>query len=118
MSYLKQHILFDLDDTLVHCNKYFDLILNHFFDLLQEWFATHNLTKNTIREKQIEIDVAGVHQVGFASEHFPQSLIDTYQFSRNNSDAVSIHGKSRSFALLAEVYTNRKSNRIQAWSKR
>ncbi|MEC0235948.1 HAD family hydrolase [Paenibacillus kribbensis] len=80
MSYPKQHILFDLDDTLVHCNKYFDLILSHFFDLLQEWFAAHNLTKNTIREKQIEIDVAGVHQLGFASEHFPQSLIDTYRF--------------------------------------
>lgn len=80
MSYPKQHILFDLDDTLIHCNKYFDLILSHFFDLLQEWFAAHNLTRNTIRDKQIEIDIAGVHQLGFASEHFPQSLIDTYHF--------------------------------------
>lgn len=77
---LRQHILFDLDDTLVHCNKYFDLILDQFSDLLTEWFKPHGISAQEVREKQTEIDVAGVHQIGFASSHFPESLVDTYRY--------------------------------------
>ncbi|MDO7904896.1 HAD family hydrolase [Paenibacillus sp. JX-17] len=80
MSYEKQQIIFDLDDTLIHCNKYFDLILGQYFELMMDWFQNDQLTVEEIRQKQIEIDVAGVTKVGFASEHFPQSLIDTYHF--------------------------------------
>lgn len=80
MSNTKQHILFDLDDTLVYCNKYFNLILGEFFENMQEWFDGDALTIQQIREKQLEIDVTGVNKVGFASHHFPQSLIDTYRY--------------------------------------
>ncbi|MBM6996383.1 HAD family hydrolase [Paenibacillus sp. DXFW5] len=76
---LLQQVIFDLDDTLVHCNKYFDLILDQFADLLTDWFKMYGITTAEIREKQTEIDVAGVHQIGFASSHFPESLIDTYR---------------------------------------
>ena len=90
MTLIKQHILFDLDDTLVYCNKYFNLVLGEFFENMQQWFDGHALTTQQIREKQLEIDVTGVNKVGFASHHFPQSLIDTYRyFSQKYARATS-----------------------------
>ncbi|MFR9708999.1 HAD family hydrolase [Paenibacillus sp. MB22_1] len=77
---LTQQVIFDLDDTLIHCNKYFDLILDQFADLMTDWFKTYGISTKEIREKQTEIDVAGVHQIGFASSHFPESLVDTYRY--------------------------------------
>jgi putative hydrolase of the HAD superfamily len=76
----RQQILFDLDDTLIHCNKYFGLILGQFFELTQEWFSDFEITIDEIRKKQIEIDIASVHSVGFKSGNFPQSLIHTYHY--------------------------------------
>lgn len=75
-----QIILFDLDDTLIHCNKYFDIILEQFSDLLRTWFAAYPLTDETIKMKQLEIDIAGVHIHGFSMDHFPASLVDTYRY--------------------------------------
>ena len=49
----KQTLLFNLDDTLVHCNKYFRDTINAFVAQLQEWFE--NLTKEEIKQKQLEI---------------------------------------------------------------
>lgn len=80
MNTWKQHILFDLDDTLVYCNKYFNLVLGEFFENMQEWFKGDALSVQQVRDKQLEIDVTGVNKVGFASHHFPQSLIDTYRY--------------------------------------
>lgn len=77
---LTQQIIFDLDDTLVHCNRYFDQILDEFAALLSGWFANTRITAQEIRAKQIEIDVAGVEQIGFISTHFPHSLIETYRY--------------------------------------
>ena len=77
---VQQQIIFDLDDTLIYCNKYFELILGQFADLVSEWFSGYQLSIKEIRDKQIEIDVAGVQQIGFASQHFPESLIDTYRY--------------------------------------
>lgn len=79
----KQQIIFDLDDTLVYCNKYFELILTQFADMLTDWLASDRITTKDIRSKQIEIDVAGVQKIGFASHHFPESLIDTYRYFCN-----------------------------------
>ncbi|MMZ61170.1 dUMP phosphatase [compost metagenome] len=80
---LKQQIIFDLDDTLVYCNKYFELILAQFAEMLVDWLGSDRLTTKDIRTKQVEIDVAGVQKVGFASHHFPESLIDTYRYFCN-----------------------------------
>lgn len=75
-----QHIIFDLDDTLVHCNKYFDLILGQFFNLMTGWLDGYDTTTEEIRVKQAEIDVETVTSSGLASDNFPKSLIATYRF--------------------------------------
>jgi putative hydrolase of the HAD superfamily len=74
-----QTILFDLDDTLVHCNKYFMLVIDQFVDVMLTWFAGHGLTPKTIKDKQLEIDLAGVRVHGFIPERFPQSFVETYR---------------------------------------
>ena len=80
MNKNKQHVIFDMDDTLIHCNKYFNLILGEFFELVTGWLEAFEVTTDEVRTKQMEIDVAGVSKLGFASANFPQSLIDTYRF--------------------------------------
>jgi putative hydrolase of the HAD superfamily len=76
---MKQTILFDLDDTLIHCNKYFNLVLEQFADLMEEWFGSLGASRPEILDKHTEIDIAGVKKLGFKSEHFPQSFVDTYR---------------------------------------
>lgn len=77
---LRQQIIFDLDDTLIHCNKYFDEILDRFASQLLEWLDTERLTTGAILAKQSDIDVAGVKKMGFVSSHFAESLIYTYRY--------------------------------------
>lgn len=77
---LRQQIIFDLDDTLIYCNKYFEQILERFADQLLEWFGAERLTAREILAKQTEIDVAGVKKLGFVSSHFAESLVDTYRY--------------------------------------
>ncbi|MFD0697605.1 HAD family hydrolase [Paenibacillus sp. GCM10027628] len=76
----EQTILFDLDDTLVHCNKYFDFVIDQFVDLMLTWFSGHALTPKDIKQKQLEIDLAGVHIHGFMPDRFPKSFVETYQW--------------------------------------
>jgi len=71
-------LLFDLDDTLIHCNKYFDLVIDQFADLMETWFASHRLSKAEIKAKQLELDLAGIHIEGFTAERFPESFAETY----------------------------------------
>lgn len=77
---LRQHVIFDLDDTLIYCNKYFNLVLDQFAEELKQVAGMEKLTPAEIRAKQIEIDVAGVQKHGFASHHFPASLVETYRY--------------------------------------
>lgn len=78
---MKQQIMFDLDDTLIHCNKYFYMVVDQFVDAMTTWFGGYALvTEKAIRDKQTEIDIAGVAVFGFKSEHFPQSFVDTYVY--------------------------------------
>lgn len=80
---MKQTIFFDLDDTLIHCNKYFHLILDRFADEMANWFAKAGLDRTEIVNKHTEIDIAGVQVLGFQSDHFPQSFVDTYRYFRD-----------------------------------
>ncbi|ETT48345.1 MULTISPECIES: HAD family hydrolase [unclassified Paenibacillus] len=80
MKYLTQQVIFDLDDTLVHCNKYFDLILGQYFELMSDWFSDYQPTIGELRSKQVEIDVETVSTSGLASDNFPKSLIATYRY--------------------------------------
>jgi putative hydrolase of the HAD superfamily len=72
----KQNILFNLDDTLAHCNKYFNLVINQFVDQMSEWFTS--LTKEDIKQKQLKIDLASIDKYGLTSNRFPKSFVDTY----------------------------------------
>jgi putative hydrolase of the HAD superfamily len=80
MKYMTQQVIFDLDDTLVHCNKYFDLILGQYFELMTDWFNEFGPSTSELRNKQIEIDVHTVNTSGLASDNFPKSLIATYRY--------------------------------------
>jgi len=88
---MKQNIFFDLDDTLVYCNKYFHLVIEQFNDSMLTWFKGYpEVTERAVKDKQTEIDIAGVQVLGFKSDHFPQSFIDTYTYFSD------ITGRSRS----------------------
>jgi putative hydrolase of the HAD superfamily len=81
---MKQQIMFDLDDTLIHCNKYFYLVIEQFSDAMVTWFGGFSdVTAKAIRDKQMELDIACVSVSGFKSEHFPQSFVDTYYHFSN-----------------------------------
>lgn len=78
-----QTLLFDMDDTLIHCNKYFQDVIDRFSEQMSEWFLAgglEGLDPETIKAKQLEIDIAGVTQKGFVETHFPESLVDTYRY--------------------------------------
>lgn len=78
---MKQNLFFDLDDTLIYCNKYFYFVIEQFVDAMTTWFAGYEgVTADAVRNKQTEIDIAGVAVLGFKSEHFPQSFLDTYNY--------------------------------------
>ncbi|OGX68489.1 MAG: HAD family hydrolase [Paenibacillus sp. RIFOXYA1_FULL_44_5] len=77
---MMQNLFFDLDDTLIHCNKYFHLVLNEFAKLVSKWFEEAALSTAEILQKQSEIDLAAVKKSGLIPAQFPQSLIDTYTF--------------------------------------
>lgn len=95
MKYTTQQVIFDLDDTLVHCNKYFDLILGQYFELMTDWFNEYAPTTSELRNKQVEIDIHTVSTSGLASENFPKSLIATYHYfcAKYNRPSDPFHEK-------------------------
>ncbi|MBP1934615.1 HAD family hydrolase [Ammoniphilus resinae] len=72
----KQFILFNLDDTLIHCNKYFSQVINQFTNQMGKWFPDVPLEE--FRKKQLEIDLAAIDRHGLSSERFPESFVHTY----------------------------------------
>lgn len=74
----KQNILFNLDDTLAHCNKYFSEVVEEFADQMTKWFSS--LAKEEIKQKQLEIDLKSINKHGLTSERFPESFVHTYQY--------------------------------------
>jgi putative hydrolase of the HAD superfamily len=76
---MKQTILFDLDDTLIHCNRYFFMIIDQFAEWMADRFRREGLDPAEVRRVQAELDIAGVQVVGFDSEHFPRSFVETYR---------------------------------------
>lgn len=78
-----QTLLFDLDDTLIHCNKYF----NESLELFAEWMVQRfpDYSKEELLKKQLALDLAGVQQHGFLKERFPESLVETYRFFSQRS---------------------------------
>lgn len=76
---MSQQILFDLDDTLIYCNRYFYRAIDSFAEQLVAWFKDPIVTVDEIKNMQTELDTLLIADSGFKSEHFPQSFINTYQ---------------------------------------
>jgi putative hydrolase of the HAD superfamily len=74
----QQTLILDLDDTLIHCNKYFKESRNRFAKQMQKWFKL--VSKEEILKKQTEFDLNEVAQHGLHSSVYPQSLVLTYQY--------------------------------------
>jgi putative hydrolase of the HAD superfamily len=72
----KQYIIFNLDDTLAYCNRYFNQVIGEFTDQMMTWFDTIN--KDEIKQKQLEIDMTAISKHGLKSERFPESFVNTY----------------------------------------
>ncbi len=74
------NLMFDLDDTLIHCNIYFDQVIDRFVDLMEQWFANDDIPREEIKKTQLEFDLAGIQTKGFKAERFPESFLETYEF--------------------------------------
>lgn len=74
------NLLFDLDDTLIHCNKYFDLVIDEFAEMMVEWFSPVPIQKDDIKMKQQEFDLAGISLSGFSADRFPESFVECYEY--------------------------------------
>ncbi|MFD2670282.1 HAD family hydrolase [Marinicrinis sediminis] len=75
-----QHLFFDLDDTLIHCNRYFIDVLQLFGAKMVHWFQAYQIPAEDILKKQEELDLIGVKKHGFLKERFPESLVETYHY--------------------------------------
>lgn len=79
----KQSILFNLDDTLVECNKYFNLASSRLAEAISGWFE--GLSQEEIRKRQTQIDLNYVERYGLSPQHLPLSFVDTYlQYCREH----------------------------------
>jgi putative hydrolase of the HAD superfamily len=74
----QQTLILDLDDTLIHCNKYFQQSKMELVKKLQGWFKT--LTYDEIIQKQIELDLKSVEEHGLHSSRYPETLVETYAY--------------------------------------
>ncbi len=72
------HVWFDLDDTLIHCNLYYDHVLDAFAQQVAFWFEGR-FSYAHIRALQQQIDLNGVAIHGFTADHFPDTLVETYR---------------------------------------
>jgi len=75
---MSQQILFDLDDTLIYCNRYFFRTIDKFAEQMVSWFNDPLVTVDEVKTKQAQLDTLLIAESGFKSAHFPQSFIDTY----------------------------------------
>jgi putative hydrolase of the HAD superfamily len=74
----QQTLILDLDDTLIHCNKYFKEAGQKFFKQIKEWFKS--LSIEEIKQKQLEFDLKSVEKHGLHSSGYVESLVNTYKY--------------------------------------
>ncbi|MDI3256128.1 MAG: HAD family hydrolase [Kyrpidia sp.] len=75
----REHIIFDLDDTLVHCNVHFLRVRRQFVDQMLRWFGRAGVTAREIWRLQARIDLEQVERDGLGKDRFPQSLVAAYR---------------------------------------
>jgi putative hydrolase of the HAD superfamily len=76
---MRQFILFDLDDTLIHCNRFFNEARREFLDAMERMFAEYPISRQMVDETQQRIDLSGIEQFGLGKHRFPESLLSTYR---------------------------------------
>lgn len=104
---MPQQILFDLDDTLIYCSRYFYRAIDRFSNELVTWFNDPAVTLDAVKDKQSEYDGELIGQSGFKSEHFPQSFLETYSYySELLGRAVSPIEKDFLWKLGIDVYAH------------
>lgn len=74
----RQHIIFNLDDTLIECNKYFNLVNDRFVEMISQWFPQIAIEK--LKAKQLELDLGFIDRNGLTIEHLPQSFSGAYDY--------------------------------------
>jgi putative hydrolase of the HAD superfamily len=74
----QQTLILDLDDTLIHCNKYFKQSRNEFVQQMKKWFK--QITVKEILDKQLEFDLNSVEKHGLHSSIYPETLVKTYLY--------------------------------------
>jgi putative hydrolase of the HAD superfamily len=74
----KQNILFNLDDTLVYCNRYFNQAVESFAHQMTAWFE--HVPAEEIKRKQLELDLESINEYGLSSVRFPESFVGTYKY--------------------------------------
>lgn len=74
----KQNILFNLDDTLAYCNRYFNMVIGEFADHMTTWFAS--IPSEEIKNKQLTFDLEAINEYGLRSDRFPESFVETYHY--------------------------------------
>jgi putative hydrolase of the HAD superfamily len=74
-----QHLLFDLDDTLIHCNRHFISTRDKFSEYVINLFDGHPVTKQMLLDTQNQVDIVGVEKFGLGRNRFPESLVETYR---------------------------------------
>lgn len=74
-----QHILFDLDDTLIHCNRFFTEAREDFLHAMAHYFRDYNIDLKIVDDTQQHIDLSGIEQFGLGKHRFPESLLTTYR---------------------------------------
>lgn len=73
-----QHLLFDLDDTLIQCNKHFISAREAFLGSMEKFFYGYGIDLKEVDLTQQQIDLAGIDQLGLGKVRFPESLVTTY----------------------------------------
>ena len=101
----KQTLLLDLDDTLVHCNKYFERVISQFADFMMKYFEEFGIRREEIIAIQSELDTQALASHGFIKEHFPESFIGTYlHFCRLSGKTPQKHEQDLLYELGWSVY--------------
>jgi putative hydrolase of the HAD superfamily len=76
---MMQHLLFDLDDTLIHCNRFFNEAREDFLTAMGGMFRDSDIDLHLVDKTQEQIDNTGIEQFGLGKHRFPESLIATYR---------------------------------------
>lgn len=75
---MSEQILFDLDDTLIYCNRYFFRAIHDCTAAIEKWLNHPIVTYEKIKTMHSFLDTKLISESGFKSDHFPQSFVDTY----------------------------------------